>query len=95
MAGGLRRDTVFIALTRPQMFAGVTYNYFVLNAVLCVEMFLIFRTIWALAVAAIVHVVGVALCVREPRFLDLWITRVSRCPRVRNHAIWQCNSYSA
>lgn len=95
MAVGLRRDTVFIALTRPQMFAGVTYNYFVLNAVLCVEMFLIFRTMWALSVAAIVHVVGVTLCAREPRFLDLWITRVSRCPRVRNHAIWQCNSYSA
>lgn len=95
MAGGLHRDTVFIALTRPQMFAGVTYNYFVLNAVLCVEAFLIFRTAWSLVFAVAVHLVGVVLCLREPRFLDLWITRVSRCPRVKNHAIWQCNSYRA
>ena len=32
MAAQLKRDLVFGALTRPQMFAGVTYSYFVLNA---------------------------------------------------------------
>ncbi len=30
---GLERDPLFVALTRPQMFAGVTYSYFVVNAV--------------------------------------------------------------
>jgi len=91
----LERDQLFVALTRPQMFAGVTYSYFIANAVLATELFLIFRSLWALAAALIVHLVGVVLCVREPRFFDLWITRVSRCPRVRNHAIWRCNSYRA
>ncbi|MGY4396811.1 type IV secretion system protein VirB3 [Sphingomonas sp. UYAg733] len=90
---GLERDTVFVALTRPQMFAGVTYSYFVVNAVVATELFLIFHSIWVLAVALIVHVAGVLLCLREPRIFDLWLTRVSRCPRVRNHAIWRCNSY--
>ena len=33
----LARDPVFGALTRPQMFAGVTYSYFVLNAVVTIE----------------------------------------------------------
>ncbi|MEA3052272.1 MAG: type secretion system protein VirB3 [Sphingomonadales bacterium] len=92
---GIERDPVFVALTRPQMFAGVTYSYFIANAVIATEMFLIFRSVWALAAALVVHLVGVVLCVREPRFFDLWITRVSRCPRVRNHAIWRCNSYRA
>ena len=90
---GIERDAVFVALTRPQMFAGVTYSYFVANAILATELFLIFRTIWALAAALALHVAGVLLCLREPRFFDLWLTRVGRCPRVRNHAIWQCNSY--
>lgn len=90
---GLDHDPVFVALTRPQMFAGVTYSYFVLNAVLATEMLLIFRSLWALALAVVVHLVGVLLCLREPRFFDLWLVRVSRCPRVRNHAIWRCNSY--
>jgi type IV secretion system protein VirB3 len=92
---GVERDPLFVALTRPQMFAGVTYSYFIANAVIATELFLIFRSIWALAAALIVHLVGVVLCLREPRFFDLWITRVSRCPRVRNHAIWRCNSYRA
>jgi type IV secretion system protein VirB3 len=92
---GVERDPLFVALTRPQMFAGVTYSYFIANAVVATELFLIFRSLWALAAALVVHLVGVVLCVREPRFFDLWITRVSRCPRVRNHAIWRCNSYRA
>lgn len=90
---GLERDTVFVALTRPQMFAGVTYTWFVANAVIATELFLIFRSAWVILLALVVHGVGVLACLREPRFMDLWLTRVGRCPRVRNHAIWRCNSY--
>lgn len=90
---GIERDTLFVALTRPQMFAGVTYSYFIANAVIATELFLIFKSVWALAVALIVHIVGVIMCLREPRAFDLWLTRVSRTPRVKNHKIWRCNSY--
>jgi type IV secretion system protein VirB3 len=75
------------------MFAGVTYTYFVANAIFAAELFLIFRSIWVLVVALLVQGIGMLLCLNEPRFFDLWITRVSRCPRVRNHRIWRCNSY--
>lgn len=90
---GLEREPLFVALTRPQMFAGVTYSYFVVNAVLATELFLIFHSLWVLAVAVMVHGVGMLACLREPRIFDLWIARVSKTPRVRNHAIWRCNSY--
>jgi type IV secretion system protein VirB3 len=89
----LDQDPLFVALTRPQMFAGVTYSYFVVNAVLATELFLVFRSPWVLLAALVIHFVGVVLCVREPRFFDLWLTKVRRCPRVKNHAIWRCNSY--
>jgi len=91
---GLERDTLFVALTRPQMFAGVTYSWFIANAVIATELFLIFKSLWALAAALVIHIIGVLLCLREPRFFDLWLTRVSRCPRVPNHDYWKCNSYS-
>lgn len=93
MASQLKRSTVFTALTRPQMFAGVTYSYFVFNAILAVELFLILRSFWAIAIAIVIHLVGVLACLREPRFFDLWIARVSRCPRVKNYRLWGCNSY--
>jgi type IV secretion system protein VirB3 len=89
----IERTSVFIALTRPQMFAGVTYSYFVANAVVATELFLIFRSGWIVAVALLIHLAGMLLCLREPRFFDLWLVRLGRCPRIRNHAIWQCNSY--
>jgi len=86
---------VFRALTRPQMFAGVTYSFFIINALFTTEAFLIFHTFLALPVAVVIHVVGYFACLREPRVFDLWITRVSRCPRIRNWSRWGCNSYAA
>jgi type IV secretion system protein VirB3 len=90
---GLERDPLFVALTRPQMFAGVTYSYFIANMVIATELFLIFKSAWVLLAALAIHLVGVLLCVREPRFFDLWMTRLSRTPRIRNYKIWRCNSY--
>jgi type IV secretion system protein VirB3 len=93
MSEELRRDPLFVALTRPQMFAGVTYTFFVINAIVSVELFLIFRAWWVLVAALMIHGIGMLACLEEPRIFDLWITRVRNCPRVRNHAIWKCNSY--
>ena len=93
MAAALERDVVFTALTRPQMFAGVTYSFFILNGVVTAEAFLITKSPWALAVALVVHAAGYVACLREPRIFDLWLTKVSRHARVKNHALWGCNAY--
>lgn len=95
MAKSLRQDTVFLALTRPQMFAGVTLTFFVINLIVAVELFLIFKSPWVLAAALVFHGIGMVVCLREPRFFDLWIARVRNCPRVKNHSFWRCNSYRA
>lgn len=89
----LERDTLFVALTRPQMFAGVTYSYFVANLIVGTELFLIFRSAWVVGAAVLVHFVGVLLCLKEPRIFDLWLARVSKCPRIKNFKVWGCNSY--
>lgn len=93
MTEPLRRDVLFTGLTRPQMFAGVTYTFFVMNGIVTAELFIIFKSLVVFAIAGLIHVAGVVACLREPRIFDLWIKRVSRCPRVRNHAVWGCNSY--
>jgi type IV secretion system protein VirB3 len=76
------------------MFAGVTFNFFVINAAVTTEIFLLTRSFVALPAALLIHAVGYFLCLREPRVFDLWLTKVSRCPRVRNYKRWGCNSYS-
>lgn len=90
----LVRAPVFRALTRPQMFAGVTYSFFVLNAAATTEVFLITRSFLAIGTALLIHGVGYFMCMREPRVFDLWLTKVSRCPRVANWGKWGCNSYA-
>lgn len=89
----LDRDTLFVGLTRPQMFAGVTYSLFVTNVVVATELFLIFRSAWVLGAAVLLHGAAVLLCLKEPRFFDLWLARAARCPRIKNYRIWGCNSY--
>ncbi len=89
------RYSVHRALTRPQMFAGVTYSFFIINAAVTTEAFLMTKSFLALPVALLVHAIGYLASLREPRIFDLWLTKVSRCPRVRNWQRWGCNSYAA
>ena len=91
----LTRAPVFRALTRPQMFAGVTYNFFVINLLVTTEAFLVTRSFLALPVALAVHAAGYLACLREPRIFDLWLTKVTTCPRIHNWKRWRSNSYGA
>ncbi|KQN04355.1 type VI secretion protein [Sphingobium sp. Leaf26] len=89
----LDRDTLFVALARPQMFAGVTYSFFVINAILTTELFLILKSPWVLLAAVVIHAVGYLACLREPRVFELWLVKAARCPRIPNYRRWHCNSY--
>lgn len=89
----LVREPVFTALTRPQMFAGVTYTFFVLNALVVMELFLVTKSFWVLPIALVLHGFGTVACLREPRVFDLWLLRARRAPRLPGFATWRCNSY--
>lgn len=92
---GLDRDVVFVALTKPQIFAGVTYSFVILNAVITTELFLLFKSPWVLAAAFVFHATGWIACLRDVRIFDIWLVKASRCQRTRTWRIWRCNSYRA
>jgi type IV secretion system protein VirB3 len=78
------------------MFAGVTMNFFIINWLfVSAELFLIFKSLWLIPIPFVLHGIGYLACLREPRIFDMWITKVSKCPRVRNFKRWGCNSYAA
>lgn len=89
----LNRMPLFRALTQPQMFGGVTYSYFVLNAVVTTEVFLMTRSFWAVPAALLIHGIGYMASLKEPRIFDLWMMKASRCGRTKTHGLWKCNSY--
>ena len=71
-------------------------NFFIINWLfISVELFLIFKSWWIIPVPFSIHTIGYFACLREPRIFDLWLTKVSKCPRVKNYKRWGCNSYSA
>ena len=89
----LDRDRLFVALTRPLLLLGVPFSFAVLNGVVTTELFLIFKSIWVLGVALVLHLVGAAVTVADSHAFDLWLTKVRHCPRVPNYRLWRCNSY--
>ena len=86
-------DPLFRALARPQMVAGVTYPFFVLNGIIAAELFLIFKSLFALLPALLIHGLGYAAHLRDPHVMSLWMTKLRRTPRVKNHRLWGANVY--
>lgn len=70
-------------------------NFFIINMMVSTIAFLILKSWWFVLVALVMHVIGYFSSLREPRIFDLWVTKVSKCPRVRNYKRWGCNSYAA
>jgi type IV secretion system protein VirB3 len=90
----LDRDRLFVALTKPQMFLGVTYSFLIANVIVTTELFLIFKAFWVIVAALVIHAVGWVAHLYDPRIFDIWIVTSSRCPHVANRKLWGCNSYS-
>ena len=75
------------------MVAGVTYPFFVLNAIVAAELFLVFKTPLALLPSLVLHAVGYAAHLRDPHVMALWLTRLRRTPRVKNYKLRSANVY--
>lgn len=86
-------DPLFRALTRPQMVAGVTYPFFVLNGIVAAELFIVFKTPLALLPSVFIHAIGYAAHLRDPHVMALWMTRLRRTPRVANYRLRGANVY--
>lgn len=87
-------DPVFLAMTRPPMFMGVTYTFFVLNGTITTIVFLAANNLMAFLIGIPVHFIGYLLCLKDPRIFDIWRVRLLRTPTTRNRHFWNANSYS-
>ncbi len=94
-SGRLQADPLFQGLARPPMILGVSYMFFVLNAIMCLIAFIQTNNFIALLVVApVVHGVGYLLCLKEPRAIELLILRTSTGTKCMNRAYHgHTNSY--
>lgn len=91
----LVRDRLFIAMTRPQMFGGVTYGFFVANGIVATEIYVVSRSLWALVVAVAIHAIGAAICQHDPRAFDIIVVRARGYRHVPGSSPWSSRSYGA
>jgi type IV secretion system protein VirB3 len=74
--GRLSADPLFQGLARPTMIAGVSYMYFVINAILSLVAFINTKDfVILLIVAPSIHGIGYLICRKEPRAVELMILR--------------------
>ena len=95
MAGRLQSDPLFQGLTRPTMILGVSYMYFVINAIISMITFINLQSFKVLIILApTVHLVGYLICLKEPRAIELFILKINKGFRCLNRGFHgYTNSY--
>ncbi len=83
---------LFVGLTRPPMYLGVTQTFFLFNALPCFIFFILsMKIIIAGLCFALLHLVGMVLCWDEPNFFNILVGKFSLSNH--NQSFWGCNSY--
>ena len=78
-SGRLSSDPLFQGLTRPTMILGVSYMYFVINAVVCMITFINTQDFKILLLLApTIHLIGFLICLKEPRAIELLVIKLSK-----------------
>lgn len=58
------------------MIMGVSYMYFVLNAMITMSTFINSKSFLAFVLGVIIHIFGYLICAKEPRAVELWMLRM-------------------
>ncbi len=83
--GRLQKDPLFLGLTRPAMMLGVTYTWFLVNAMIWALYFVNTSDLVRMVPGALItHLVGYFICAKEPRYMDILIIRGAKCTKSRN-----------
>jgi type IV secretion system protein VirB3 len=81
--GKVKKDPLFLALTRPAMLMGVPYGWCMANLLVWVVVYLKLSSFTALFVGGgIGHLIGYMCASYEPRFMDIakvWSQTVPKC----------------
>lgn len=91
-SGRLQTDPLFQGLARPAMIMGVSFMFFVTNAVVIYMVF-----IWTANMALLMvlgpslHVIAYLVCLKEPRMMELIILKMSKGMQCRN---WKFHGYT-
>lgn len=91
--GELQTDPLFVGLTRPPLFLGVSYMWCILNGGGVMVAFINTSNPLILLIMPLMHAVGYLLCSKEPLFIELFMVRSQKCNGCKNKMFHGANSY--
>lgn len=92
-SGKIKADPLFVGLTRPTLIFGVGIQYAMVNMLICLTYFINSSDFKVIPIAFVVHMIGYVLYFKEPRFMELYINKFSRCNQCTNRSFHGGNSY--
>ena len=69
--GQLQADPLFLGLTRPPMFLGVTYLWGMFEAFICCVYFINTSDFKVFLIAGVLHVIGLIVSGKDARFVEV------------------------
>jgi type IV secretion system protein VirB3 len=85
MSGSIGTDLLFLGLTRPPMIFGVSYTFASLNGIISLLTFIITtKFFYLLVLMPSIHLACWFLCLKEPRAMELFLAKTSKCSVCRN-----------
>ncbi len=95
MSGNISTNPLFLGLTRPPMLLGVSYTFAALNGIVSLLAFVITnKFFYLLVLLPVTHMIAWFICLKEPRAIELFIARMSKCNVCRNRYYYgSTNSY--
>jgi len=87
-------DPLFLGLTRPTMFMGVTQSFVAMNGMISLLLFLAMKSfLYPFILFPLLHGIGYLACLRDSRTFDLWFVFVRTCMKCKNKRFWNAHSY--
>jgi type IV secretion system protein VirB3 len=93
MSNDVKTDSLFLGLTRPPMLFGASYDFVLLNLMLCMMLYMTLKSFIYLFMMMPLHLVGYYFSSIDPRFISLFLNRNKNCPKVWNFIYHKGNSY--
>lgn len=92
-SGKVKIDPLFVGLTRPAMFLGVSTSFAVMNLFGCMVYFIQTSDLSVVIFGTFVHMIGYIICFKEPLFMELFLIRGQKCSHCKNKMYYGANSY--
>lgn len=87
-------DALYLGLTRPAMFGGITFSCAVVILIITAVIFLGSKSLVYTAVSVpIQYAIGRYFTWKDVRYFDIWLTKLRYFSKCRNKDYWGGNSY--